>query len=427
MLKRKNRSTESKKKKVKLTEAITSRDMLSYVDKGYAIIENPVLTSSECKLLRKKAFEFTNLMFDDEEVQVDPSKPETLKLLTDKNYRALHLENPNCIYVGGVANERPNTRQPYMSKTTGMAHQYYGPEKSVLVDSNPLMYQVASTLYEEKQLKLEPSRFSIKAPGSNDMLAHLDCGLFDMDYKVNTRIQSMVVVDRPTDVNTRDSGTIEIIPRFHLYFKLAQQFLHPETGYKKYRYPAKYKNKYQSYMTPKLFNLEKFNKYINVYTKIQNKKETTKKGFYKHACKVMSKTKIWVPPDFKPLKWKAIKIPVGHMFIWDSCLPHRNLRNKSTTRCRIVYYYCTYRQEDKYHLTDKFKKIKDDFSECTPFHYEGMSAEPAYCKKVYDSDYVIDGNYKMFKTQSSLYKALIGFDRNTYEDYTWENFRNKKN
>lgn len=125
-----------------------------------------------------------------------------------------------------------------------------------------------------------------------------------------------------------------------------------------------------------------------------------------------------MPKNHIVLQWEPVFVPPGRMFVWDSTIPHRNLKNSSKKTCRIVYYYSCYRQEKDYHKSDKFMVIKEGFKQLLPFHTK-ESLERRYLKEEYKSPYVINNDYTKFKTQSTLLKSLYGFDRNTYENVYW--------
>lgn len=421
MLKRKNIQENNSIKKAKVF--LSKEQANQYNNQGYIVVKDKILTDEECQILKDKVFEFTNSMFKGEDIKIDPRKPETFQLLTNKDYRDKNLKNPNSIYHGGTS-KAGNTRMPLVPKNSGMSCQYYQPEKLKIIDSNEKLYEVASTLYDTNQLKLEPSRWGIKAPNSTKMPEHLDCPFFDFNYNPGTRVQSFVVIDKPIDVKVSNSGTIQLVPYFNKYFKLAQHVFHPITGVEELKYPKKHENSNQVYCKPKMFNLSLFNEYIKMYTLIQEGKHPQGHVWYQHAKQIYDKYDIKVPEKAIKLEWRAINIPIGHMFCWDSTLPHCNLPNKSKKSCRIVYYYCSYKQENNYHQTDQFKRIKNCFKNCKPF-FTNYSIEPALSEEEYSGDYVIENNYTKLKDQSPLFKALYGFDRNTLEDYTWEDYYNK--
>lgn len=376
------------------------------------------------------------------------NKLETFSVLVDQEYRKKNLKNPNIVYEGGVF----NTRKPLLTKQSGMGpllNLYFLPEVQQYVISNETVYKCILDAYnvfsKEKIVKLYcmPERLGLKVPTKSSksktgsMIQHLDSlpsclqiggndAIFKTPSHVGDRIQAFVTYWLP-HFKPEGSGTLQVIPCFHKYWELFSEFIHPDSGFKDQK---REKTDFAFLcMEPKLFNLKLFNSYIAAYTAIANK-ESIPKGIsidiIKHARGVYEKKKIQVPSKPITLKWKAIEHPRsnvgGHLYLWDSTLPHKNSPMSSACPTPRGAAYVDFRGTKQFSSTKTIEKIKECFEKRIPVDFNSRyRKENDYERKLmeyydgvrnkYPNDKVTENgkysNAKCFKNQH--YKSLFGF------------------
>ncbi|KAL6070038.1 hypothetical protein QOT17_007096 [Balamuthia mandrillaris] len=446
---------------------------------GVLVTPEPILTSSQRKTVKEAIVRSINssLLKDlDPSLHVSFEDPDSLLLLTDSHCRTSKgIDQPDKIFFKGG-----NRRKPYLSKNTGMWNFYFIPEVMTIVQSNPDIHRVHALLMGSPHIKRDCfERIGIKPPGSVDMPRHLDTYLFDDNARPGHRLQSLCCIDVPEDVSARDSGTFEAVKGFHLYFALAREFFHPERGCGAYRLEP---GPVPQRLPPK-FDLTAFNVYIQLYTYLQNnassytskknkkklkneektKEEeeaeeeeeeeteelpavfqnpfvrkgldvTTLRSFWQHALSTFRRlsSSLVVPARARELRWEVVPMRPGSLLCWDSCIPHRNLRNKSKSRARVVA-YCNAKltEEPSWYLSEAFHLLKEGHKKLLG-HASGQSSndDNALEREMVRRSpggqstlFTVDGYYGHARQDNLLLKALFGFDFRTGETFTWEQYR----
>ena len=202
-------------------------------DKGYIIIEN-MLSLEVCNLLKESIVDQVLWqVYGRVGIKITDENREDLILgLVDSKLRDKLLGKDvakDTVWRNG------NTRQPRHNKTTGMNDIYFNPDVMEHVSLNRKFYREFREIYNYPYLahSAGPERISIKPPGSDDMVKHIDRrlswdGQEDVNYPV--RVQSAMCLDRDLDGPLRDSGTLELLTGFNHYWDFASVLFHPETG-----------------------------------------------------------------------------------------------------------------------------------------------------------------------------------------------------
>src|SRR5260221_9163227 len=312
---------------------------------GYCTI--PVLSQEESALLTTNALQDTfSMLFMDEPEPILPIS-DNLKVLVDINYRKEILTNPNCIWRNG------NSRQPIISKNNGMVNMYLS-DWALALRLDPRIINPIRHLYGQNNIGYTHGldRFSIKVKGATDMPKHIDRHpTIDMDEGL-TRVQALVCSSIDTSFNLRNSGTIEVIPRYHRYWPLIGrifQILYPEPGQISDRLPWPWDDK--DTLLPYI------NTYLSEYTLCYSGERPDEiDPITQSLLDQLEDTLIEVPDTFRPLSWEPIPCFPGSLICFDSRLPHRNLRNKSSIP-RVAHYISLYPIADDYYGSDQHNTV----------------------------------------------------------------------
>ena len=295
-----------------------------YQQQGYTVYHNHIDTDTAELVCQSVIGEVCDLVFKNETNKPDPTDPNTLNLFTDFNLRKKKLDNPKCVWRDG------NTRRPIISKSTGMVNISFNHDVQRYVTFNPNTISKINELYGSDKLVYTygSDRVCIKAKGSTNMNKHLDYHLNSTQLqKEPTRVQALVCGRCPTDVPVQHSGTLEVIPYFHLYWECAQAFFVSPFG----------KIKIHQSVPQTLYKdfdqkLPLFNVFLQRLHYIRDNNIPINDAWkpYQHLMNTL-------PPTYHEIKWTPILLRTGDMVCWTQKLPHRSLQNKSTT-ARIVFY-----------------------------------------------------------------------------------------
>ena len=294
-----------------------------YAEFGYVIVPNIIPNEQLGEVERSIVNETFQILYRD--IPADRRPPIDLNILTDPEMRRTwHLPN-TAIWRNG------NSRQPIWSKNSGMINICYNPMVQKYIRYHPGIFNIIAALYGHSQIAYTkgPERVCLKPKGATDMPKHLDHHLFNalVNDEVN-RVQAFVNISVPEDVPIKDSGTIQVIPHFHLYWPFAQRFFHKRIeafDVIPLLLPANFDHE-----------LDNFNFLLQeLHSLVQNGKtygwvsmvEITKYLDLLHV----------LPSKYYALKWQVIKLQKGDLFCFDHRLPHANLRNRSLIP-RIVAY-----------------------------------------------------------------------------------------
>lgn len=319
-----------------------------YDEKGYTIYRKHISDDVADIVCQSVIRDACNIVFKDEPYPPDPNDPDTLSLFTDFNFRKKRLNNPKCVWRDG------NTRKPIISKSTGMINICFNHDVQEHVTFNPLTIQRISNLYGTSELVYKQGfdRVCIKAKGSTDMQRHLDYHLNNPSLQFDSnRVQAFVCGKCPTDIPVHQSGTIEMIPYFHLYWKSAQKFFTSPFG--KIKIHQLVPQQLGKDFDQKLSMFNEFNR--RLHTIRDNQLPITPDWEpYKDIIETL-------PDKFHELQWTPIDLRTGDMICWDQKLPHRSLRNKSSTP-RIVFYIRLYKTDDNWADSNLRRQLASDVS-----------------------------------------------------------------
>jgi len=383
-----------------------------YITDGYCIFQNH-LTLEDCQVLTHTAIDSLFRVAFHDEPHVPASTIENLELFNNKGLREAHLTNPNCIYKNN------NTRTPFCSKSGGgiVHHGKYLPEVQKRFTMTKSTYDKVLACYKTYPKTdsnsitniaqiFGPENYSIKYNGSEDMPKHLDSNfIFDNEQISLERVQTLVVtsIDSIGVINgtlsLRDSGTIAIIPRFHLYRFHAAIFFDPETGDKPLKVGI------ERFMVLKGLGRDSgFDEALPSFNTLLSELHQIKIGAL--SPQTHHRRYLYLPlPElnkanntddnvmFVPLVWTPIAMNPGDMFCWNQWLPHQNLRCKSKIP-RIVFYV-------RYYPVANW--------------YVGSEAHKLLIATLEKGDYIDESNkYDKVKDNSLERKILHGNNQNRY-------------
>lgn len=259
------------------------------------------------------------------------------RILTDPIYRKTLAIPKHVMYSEG------NKYQYQWSKTTGMINIHQNPKVKELIQFNPIIVSCLTSLYGHDNVIFRTGleRVSIKPSGTDGMKMHLDYHLFgDIKNIDKNRIQAFYVASAPQDVPVAQSGTIRVLPYFHLYWSVAQLFFnihrhHPlDTKSYKNILPQVLDSTFESYLPE--FNL--FLQDLHNYAKGDKVQYQTihheNLADYIHLLPSL-------PSQYHELRWLDVELKPNDLFCWSTKLPHGNLPNISYTP-RIVAYISIY-------------------------------------------------------------------------------------
>lgn len=333
--------TEEKKQEEK--ESLIEEVISHYLLHGYVSI--PVLELKECaKIANSILSEVYKMAFrgvDLSEIE-DPSL-----LLNDIDLRRKHGIQTDIVWNEG------NPRKPIVSKNGGFVNIYHNRLVRDLILFSEKIHYFVSQLYkavcgtlslaptacgeEEIAYTNGPDRVGVKSKGATDMPKHLDKHLFIDAPKLKARVQALVCLSVDEEMDPRNTGGIEILENFHHYFPLARIF-----------FRGKFKTSDAiPQQLPKEFdeNLDAFNAWITKILYSAKTGDTAKPKLIlkKELREVLKANKF--PEKQLFVKWVIPKVKVGDLFCFDTRLPHRNLRNKSTIP-RVVAYVSYFLKSD---------------------------------------------------------------------------------
>ena len=313
-------------------------------EQGYTIVRN-FLSPEECQSLTRSFISASlGLVFGGTNIDINDER--NLLLFTDPALRKERLANPNMIWRNG------NSRQPLLSKSCGMIDIHYNPEQMRMINFNPGLYDFMSILYQKKELvhSFGPERFSIKPQGSTEMPKHIDANPFYPDVNHPERIQTSITLSIGKDVKLEHSGTLYLLPYFHLYWKFVGSLFHPTTGL--IPYPNDTSRFFVLPTGPQGWDkhyLPLLRQYATEYTEFLYRNGTPRdlapdvRALSPNARTLQFFARIkaegvTVPEQIKPLEWVGMNVSPGDIVCWNQYLPHYTAKNKSATP-RIVCYY----------------------------------------------------------------------------------------
>lgn len=312
-----------------------------YNDRGYTIYSEHI-DSTTCQKLEDSCFEdLTNLIFRNYPKDERPDLRDKVNwpILTSSAYRKEKRFTNEDVWNGG------NSRKPYWSKNNGMYNVYYNRDCHEAIHFNPDTFLKVASLYGHNKIRLtrgmerlciklgeikikNEEGKTIKYTGSTDMPTHLDYHLFNDEINMDReRVQAFVCIEVDEEIDPRNSGGLQVIPYFHLYWDIAKRYFckdgkHPlsEEEYKVFT-PQPWGKQFNE-------ELPKFNEFLQKLHSIEeNNEEMDEYHDLLHT----------LPTEYHRLEWTPLKIKKGDLVCWNQRLPHSSLRNKSSIP-RIVSY-----------------------------------------------------------------------------------------
>lgn len=209
-----------------------------YNNCGYTIYPGHI-DSTTCQKLKDSCFEdLTNLIFRNYPKDERPDLRDKVNwpILTSSAYRKEKGFTNEDVWNGG------NSRKPYWSKNNGMYNVYYNRDCHKAIHFNPDTYVIIASLYGHNKIRLtrgmerlciklgeikikNDEGETIKYPGSTDMPTHLDYHLFNDEINTDRdRVQAFVCIEVDEEIDPRNSGGLQVIPYFHLYWDIAKRY-----------------------------------------------------------------------------------------------------------------------------------------------------------------------------------------------------------
>lgn len=390
--------------------------------KGYLVVKN-VLSQEDCRRLSSSLIKaVSELVFTRQGFDVDPTDPETLELFMDQKLRELKLgeSGKTAVWRDG------NTRQPLISKNCGMSHIHFNEDLLKTITYSEELYNTMSRIAGTPHLVhcAGPERFCLKPKGATDMPAHIDSNLFHKDVNYEFRIQSLVTLKMDTEISPRDSGTLCVIPYFHLYWDFAREIFHPQRGICKFpdikgRFfllPTKKDQNFDKSYLPKL------KEYASEYSLfLKGSRGSDHDDFYS----TLEEKNIQIPHDkyLEKMVWTPIQMKPGDMVFWHQYLPHRSLRQKSAIP-RICAYYSVFPVDESWYGTPHQKWIKKQFEECKFFYGVDADKYPEKIVNVEEYEMMTKKDIQRISKLSTITK--IARRVTGQEDYFEKNDNNEK-
>jgi len=349
-------------------------------EKGYVVFPN-ALSRKKCKKLTTKLMnETVNIVFTNRGYDVTQfNLQDRIQLLVDPKRRkdVFGEEANNSVWRNG------NSRKPIHSKSCGMINIHYYPKLLKYVTLNSKLYRNMAEVYEYEDLVHTQGfeRVGIKPQGTPDMDKHFDINPFNKDVNyddsIRHRIQSLITLSIDEECNARDSGTIEMIPYFHLYFEFFSHLCHPVTGLGKCKMKG---SKVRFFPLPNgedgwdkhiLPSIRKYSKEYRRYLSKEKKGMTEEeKVFYKK----LKKNNVCIPTTEHPLIWTPIKSNIGDHILWDERIPHRNLRNRGK-KARVVAYYSLFPVDKDWYNSPERKWLRKQIRKRHIYYSNGKRNE----------------------------------------------------
>jgi hypothetical protein len=280
-------------------------------ENGYVVFKKHA-TEADCDLLANVAVKtLFSMAFGSQKDAPEPSF-ENLKFFAYPEERK-KLKSPACIWVNGKA------AQPLCSKVTGLCYGSYIKEVQEKFTMTFNTYEKLAACYETTEIAqiYGPKSYTIRMQGGHKGQTMMDCNLMS-DFNnvcVDEKILSSLIVSVSETGPIVDSGTICVIPRFHLYKRHARLYFNFVGGQKKL--PL-------NLASPTIFeddffeeNLEPFNKFLSELHKIRDKKLRASE-VHEPYLKLLS----LLPKRFQPLKWHNIKVSKGDLLCRSQWLPY---------------------------------------------------------------------------------------------------------
>lgn len=345
-----------------------------YNEYGFVVINN-VISSEICTLLCQKTLDrLVQIIFGNS--SVDPAIfasitfEELIHMFTDEKLRVEKL-GP----VGAkIMYRKGNSRQPLLSKSTGMTDQHYIPEVLEHIAFNRNLYEIACRLYGQTDMVFAAGieRFCFKSPGATAMDKHIDRSLFDPKlnyYNANgemmPRIQCVVTAAVDPLTESDNSGGLCLLRNFHHYTRFAEIVFHPRTGIIPFPDTPGVWSRF--FILPKDFDkiyLPQFIQLIHAYMAWVKNPATLISSMILEIFTRCYHAGIVLPAEYKPITWYSVEVKPGDAVFWNYELPHFSRANKSHT-ARIAFYYSVFPAGPKWFgsnintwLTDQIKQLR---------------------------------------------------------------------
>jgi ectoine hydroxylase-related dioxygenase (phytanoyl-CoA dioxygenase family) len=317
------------------------RAIEEYNLRGYTIYHD-VLSPEICDQITNSILdESFRILFRDvpEDRKPDYHNPEHFELLVDKATR------DRCGIPDTAIWENGNPRTPIWSKNNGMINIYFNRLLHQHIHFNPDVFLRIAALYGHNNIGYTKGmdRVGFKIRGSVDMPTHLDYHLFNPHLNPDpVRVQSFFNCSVDSTIDPRDSGTIQLIPYFQLYWQIASRYFQ--------RIPLSTEEYRQSLPQPLGKQFTKELPAFNLFLRDLHNWRDGRPIEYAHKDDLTYYADLipTLPCEYHELKWTPIPLRTGDLICWDQRLPHSNLRNKSMIP-RVVAYVSLFPFPNHYH------------------------------------------------------------------------------
>jgi hypothetical protein len=257
-----------------------------------------------------------------------------LLLLTSAELREEYLDDPANIW------HQKNTRNPKVSKSTGMSNIYHNNLVRDKISFNENIYNVVSSLYTALSGKEEdcihlygPDRICIKPKNSTDMDFHIDCDLVDQGKGqipssathplTMFRVQTVCTV--MCDYEEKFNGRTEILSGYNNYFVLGTKFFAKHMSLIRHKNGREFRplvlnDVFKKHLPSFLEHVKSF--YYEDDESLVPFEKSGLKEEEKYIYDSLPKTRV-------EIEWLKPHVRDGDMLCFDQRLPHRNTKNKS--------------------------------------------------------------------------------------------------
>lgn len=373
---------------------------------GYVLLKSPLTENQRAEIVKSLTDQVLYQVYGRKGIQFDYNNHDhvqpLVKALSDKNHR----EN----ILGSLASDtvwrKDNTRDPVWSKSTGMINIHYNQSVLSNISLNPEVYATLAHYYNYPKLahKVGLEKVCFKAPESTLMEQHIDTNLFDDSVNYPCRLQSLICLQVDTKIKPENSGTIEVLEYFHLYWYLARALFHPITGPCPWPKEGKSGLGNRYHLLPKDFDskyLPALHYHIQHYTAYYHSNQTPPEG-WNQVYQVWREMGITVPQTIYLPLWKSVR---PSWIIWSSRLPHRSRGNKSDIT-RIAAYISLFPVDDSWYGTAEQEYLIKQIKQCHFYYNVNHGVYNTTLKNPEEYEYLV-GTDQISAIQDLLHRSQI--------------------
>lgn len=288
-----------------------------YKQNGYTVFKGH-LNEKQCDRLTETAMStLFNMAFYVEKEKVEPTF-ENLILFSSHEERKRRLIKPTGIWANG------KSTQPLCSPTTGLCYgSYLRPFQEEFTMTFETFEKVSACYGSENIAQIYgPMRYTVRYKGGHESFKQFGCSIVSDFHNAcqDDKVITSAIVSIDEKIRAEDSGTICLIPGFHLYRHIARVFFSPVRGI--FRLPLNLSNPTQLDDRFATEGISSFNAFLQELHLIRN-------GKMKSESRHEDYIKFELPQERVELRWTAIRLQRGDMICRSQWLPFYETECKS--------------------------------------------------------------------------------------------------